>query len=171
METVWTILVLILIAAYVIFAFKMRSLAISGDAVLYAGWMDVAASVLLPIVLLILAAIFGNQGAFGQWIAYLILAIALIWFFAYNIKQAARLNSSNSMATTVAIFRIIFALSWILAVLAALNLLNPNTTKDGVTVSKGAIAWAIGIAITYGIYKFFAGFITDPDLIPSTSQG
>ena len=166
-ESITLIIVLLCLLGFIIYACRMRTLAMEGKIVLYTGWLDIFTSVFVPIIFLIIGGVTINEAGINQvgFISLIFFILSPAFFLFYNIRQAMRLNPRHG-SISAAVFRIVFSLVWILAILAAINLLSPNTTRDGRTVSKGLIVWMIGIAIAGAMFRFFGGYITDVEAIP-----
>jgi uncharacterized membrane protein YjfL (UPF0719 family) len=80
----------------------------------------------------------------------------------HNVGQAIRWNN-GAMAVLVAVFRLGFALVWVLSVFMILGLLNPKTKSNGREVNKTVAQLALAAAIAWGIWSFLTSFITTAD--------
>ncbi|MBT4768045.1 MAG: hypothetical protein HOO04_06760 [Phycisphaerae bacterium] len=92
----------------------------------------------------------------------MVLAVGCGWLVLHNIGQAIRWNNGK-MAVLVAVFRLGFAVVWLLALFMIFGLLNPKG-KDGRgnSVNKTAAQLAIAAALAWGIWRLLTAYITPP---------
>lgn len=161
------LVLLIVLAALVLFVVHVRRAGEEGQAIIYTSWTDVFIGVFLPAAGMITAVVLlmsasESESGLGGIAGIITLSASAGWYVLQNIAQAIRWNSGGT-AVVIAVFRLGFFWAWAISLLLILRLINPNTERGGKTVSKTVAQLALAAAIAWGIWRFLKGFITPPN--------
>jgi hypothetical protein len=161
------LVLLVLLAALVLFVVHVRRAGEEGRAIIYTSWTDVFIGVFLPAAGMITAVALlmsasDSESGLGGIAGIITLSASAGWYVLQNIAQAVRWNSGGT-AVIIAVFRLGFFWAWAISLLLILRLISPNTERGGKTVSKTVAQLALAAAIAWGIWRFLKGFITPPN--------